>query len=130
MTFSQDLVQDPKKIYQAFLLRLIIHIESVLYIEHNTLPAITPLRGLIASLDDQSKKTLEKEDRELASFEENVNLATRPKIEAIYRKVIGYLLKTYLSEVMKGIIPTSILEPKQKKPKAKKYPSIVSEKVE
>lgn len=130
MTFSQDLVQDPKKIYQLFLLRLITHIESTLYIEHNALSAITPLRGLIASLDDQSKKTLEKEDQELASFEKDVNLVTRPKVEAIYGKVVGYLLKTYLSEVMKGMIPTSILEPTQKKPKQKKYPSVVSEGVQ
>jgi len=100
MIFSDDLLlQEPRKVFiNLILIQSIREIQIAIFTEGSPLRAVRPLRGLIASLRDGSKKTLQKKHDRLQEFEANPKLASRKEIEQIYWDVMSYLHTTYLKE--------------------------------
>ena len=86
----------PEKTFRDFLVRNVFQIEKIIFQGDDLCfrEAIRPLRGLIASLDAESKEKLEKQYKQLVSFETNV--CSREAIEQIFWEIISYLHSTYL----------------------------------
>ena len=99
MSFGEDLGfdQEPRKMFISFLILNLNQIFQKISARNHTL-AIRPLRILIASLDRGSKKKLEQQHKQLKSFEANINLCSREKLEQIYEDTLNYLHDTYLVE--------------------------------
>ena len=86
----------PEKTFRDFLVRNIFQIEKLLFQEDELCfrEVVRPLRGLIASLDAESKKKLEKQIKQLKSFE--TNSCSREAVEQIFWEITSYLHGTYL----------------------------------
>jgi len=93
-----DFVGEPRKVFINYLIWQLKQIEWRIYYERRSSLAIRPMRGLIASLSKESKKSLEGEYKQLQSFEANVNLASREVVEQIFWSVNNFLQDTYLKE--------------------------------
>ena len=93
-----DLTQEPKKVFVNFILFNMKIIETQIYFSGTVSAAVTSLRGLIGSLNQQSQKKLKPELEKLKEYASNGRF-TRLDIETIYQDVSAYLHKTYLKEV-------------------------------
>lgn len=94
-----DFAQESKKVFVNFLILNCNLIEQKIYFGGSATSAIRPLKGLIDSLDAQSKKKLKQQYEDLQSFEANVYLCSRERMEQIYSQVLSYLHSTYLKEM-------------------------------
>ena len=84
----------PREMWNSFLVGNMLKIEEIIFFERRWRQAIWPLRGLIASLDRNSKKKLDKQYQQLRSFETD-NLGSKEEIEQIYQEILSYLQNTY-----------------------------------
>ena len=89
----------PREMWNSFLVGNMLKIEEIIFFERHWRQAIWPLRGLIASLDRNSKKKLDKQYQQLRSFETD-NLGSKEEIEQIYHEVLTYLEDTYFQETV------------------------------
>jgi len=131
MSLAEDLpTSEPRNTFLNFVIHNIQRIQELIFYHRRPLTAISPLRGLIAALDNKSKKKLEQYHAQLILFEENPKQASRQDIEDIFWKVLTYLHQTYLSEISKGIIAAATLKATQKTPEPKIYKKTLSADVE
>jgi len=93
-----DFQGEPKKVFVNLLIKNVFMIEQRIFFESRYLAAIEPLQGLINSLRQGSTEALDKQYKELQSFEANTNLLTVARIKEIYRDVMAFLHKNYLQD--------------------------------
>jgi len=93
-----DFQGEPKKVFVNLLIKNVFMIEVKLFYESRYLAAIEPLQGLINSLRRDSMDALDKQYKELVSFEANTNLCSPEKLKRIYRDVMAYLHENYLKD--------------------------------
>jgi hypothetical protein len=97
--FSIDFSQEPRKVFLNLLLWNIKIVEDAIYVRGRDNDAISLLMGLIDSLDDASKKRLDRQHKKLLAFQQATEILYPGQIEQIYREVLTYLHETYLREV-------------------------------
>lgn len=118
---SSDFSGEPRNVFVSFLIWNIKSIEDRIYFYSKVSTAIVPLMGLIDSLDKKSKETLKEQYDQLKAMKEGRAKLHNGGVEEIYRAVLTYLHRTYLSEVTRGIFPSSKLKTTKATPKPKQY---------
>jgi len=113
---GEDFDKEFRNMYVSFLIRNITVVESHLFFEGNPIHAILPLRGLISSLDSDSKEILKEQRKQLDSFEENVKNCSTSKMYKIYDTVMSYLMDTYLLEFRRKRLEKADLDKLEDKP--------------
>jgi len=105
---------------------MIQRINISLYWDRKGTIALNLLKGLIETLDEESKRKLDKVYQDILLLEVTDNYVNRD-VEKHYSKICTFLMSTYLSEVNVGIIDAVTL-PTKKKPKrrTKGYPEKLS----
>jgi len=111
-----DFDKEFRNMYVSFLIKNITVVENGLFFEGDPLRAILPLRGLISSLDADSKEILKEQRKQLDSFEENVKNCSASKMYKIYDVVMSYLMDTYLLEFRRRRLEKADLDKLEDKP--------------
>jgi len=111
-----DFDKEFRNMYVSFLIKNITVVENYLFFEGDPIHAILPLRGLISSLDSDSKEILKEQRNQLKSFEENTNLCSAEKMYKIYDVVMSYLMDTYLLEFRRKRLEKTDLDKLEDKP--------------
>jgi len=96
---ATDFQGEPRKVFINFLIWNIKQIEDKIYYQHRFSTAVTPLMGLIDSLDIKSKGTLKEQYAKLEDVNRGKTALTYGMLETVYKEVLSYLHNTYLAEV-------------------------------
>ena len=98
--FKIDYTAEPRKVFVNFLIWNIKQIETDVFQNRNRTPSVlSPLIGLISSLDEKSKKTLDPQNKRLLAMRRDTYEFSLAETEKIYGEILAYLHSTYLSEV-------------------------------
>jgi len=86
---------------ELLLLRPMLKIENMLFYEGKWRECVSPLEGVISSLDGEGQEKLKPQLLKLQSFGEGVP-CSRKKVERIYQEILKYLRKNWFQGTIFG----------------------------
>ena len=94
-----DFNQEPKKVFVNYLIWTAKIVEESLFMGGKISLAVRAMRGLIAKLDETSKKKLKPQLDRLMEIESNMlTLNSRTDLEILFSDILSYLHDVYLKE--------------------------------
>jgi len=93
-----DFLGEPRKVFINFLIWNLKEIETQLFFGGRASQAVSRLRGLITSLDPESKKKLEPQLKKLQQFDAGTPYY-KADVETLFNEVCSHLHASYLKEV-------------------------------
>lgn len=120
---------EPVKAYLLQLIAKTFLASTAIYEHKEGSLGVAIMREIIDTVPDECKKGLDELYETLKQCDSGQQKYTSEDVKSHYRKLTGYLNKTYFVEFHTGIVPSSSLPEKRPPPDSKPLPERTSSKV-